>query len=125
MALDLVGQVPAEIDHKYAVTLTDLDVKKATQTTVKKGALGPIGTAQGIPDYTANFTLAYPKTGLELNLEALSLKPGGFSLTYTAGINRWSLVGCKLSEDTLTVNNAQGDVTVKVSLTATDRVRQA
>jgi hypothetical protein len=123
--IDLVGQCIAEIDHVYAVTITDLEVRKSVPTTVKKGALGPIGAAQGIADYTASFTLAYPKTGLEFNLEALAAKPGGFSFTYSAGVNRWTLAGCKIPEETLSGNQGQGDVSVRVSLTATDRIRQA
>lgn len=123
MPLDLVGQVPAEIDHSIAVTMTNLRVNKSTPTRVKKGALGPIGTAQGIPDITATCQLAVPKTGLEINLEALGIKVGGFTLTYTAGINRWALLGCVVSGDAISVDNGAGEVEVSFDITATERIR--
>src|SRR5574341_1074389 len=84
--IDLVGQIPAEIDHKTAVTLTNLSVREATPTTVKKGAIGVIGAAQGISDVTGDFVLAIPKTGLELNIEALKAKPFFFNDTATTEI---------------------------------------
>jgi len=123
MALDLVGQVPAEINHKIAVTLTNLSVRKATPTVVKKGALGVIGTAQGIPDVTGTFRLAAPKTGLELDLEALGSAPGGFTLTYTVGANRYAILGCRFSEDNITVDNGAGNVEVSVNFTGAERIR--
>ena len=123
MALDLVGQVPAEINHKIAVTLTNLNVRKATPTVVKKGALGVIGTAQGIPDVTGSFRLAVPKSGLEIDVEALGSKPGGFTLTYTVGANRYAVLGCRFSEDDITVDNGAGNVEVSVNFTGTERIR--
>jgi hypothetical protein len=123
MALDLVGQVPAEINHKIAVTLTNLSVRKATPTVVKKGALGVIGTAQGIPDVTGSFRLAVPKTGLEIDLEALGSTPGGFTLSYTVGANRYAVLSCRFSEDDINVDNGAGNVEVSVNFTGTERIR--
>ena len=125
MPLDLVGQVPAEIDHKIVVTLTNLSVRKSTPTVVKKGALGPIGVAQGIPDVSGSFRLPVPKTGLELNLDALGKQPGGFVLTYTAGLNRYAVIGCVFAEDDISVDQGAGNVEVSVNFTATERVRLA
>ena len=123
MAIDLVGQVPAEINHKIAVTLTNLSVRKATPTVVKKGALGVIGTAQGIPDVTGSFRLAVPKTGLELDLETLGSTPGGFTLTYTVGANRYAVLSCRFSEDDITVDNGGGNVEYSINFTGTERIR--
>lgn len=125
MAVDLVGQAPAEIDHRFAVTLTHLNVRKTTPTVVKKGAAGVIGTAQGIPDVTGSFKLAVPKTGLEIDLETLGSKPGGFTLTYTLGANRYAVLGCRFSEDDISVDNGAGNVEVNVSFTGTERIRLA
>jgi len=123
MAQDLVGQVPAEINHKIVVTLTNLSVRKATPTVVKKGAIGVIGMAQGIPDVTGSFRLAAPKTGLEIDLEGLGSTPGGFTLTYTVGANRYAVLGCKFSEDDITVDQGAGNVEVSVNFTGTERIR--
>lgn len=122
-SLDLVGQVPASIDHKIAVTITNLSVRKATPTVVKKGALGPIGVAQGIPDVTGNFRLAVPKTGLEIDVDALGSKPGGFTLSYVQGANTFAVVGCRFSEDDVTVDNGAGNVEYSINFTGTERVR--
>ena len=121
--LDLVGQVPAEIDHGIVVTITNLSARKATPTTVKKGALGPIGAAQGIPDVSGNFRLAVPKTGLEIDIDALGSKPGGFTLSYTVGTMVFAILGCRFSEDDITVDNAAGNVEVSVNFIGTERIR--
>jgi hypothetical protein len=121
--LDLAGQVPAELDHRLAVTLTNLSVRKSTPTVVKKGAVGVIGTAQGIPDVTGSFKLAAPKTGLEIDLDALGSKPGGFTLTYSIGTMRFAVLGCRFSEDDISVDNGAGNVEVSVSFTGTERIR--
>jgi hypothetical protein len=124
-SLDLVGQVPAELDHRIAVTLTNLNVRKSTPTVVRKGAYGVIGTAQGIPDVTGSFKLAVPKTGLEVDLEALGSKPGGFTLTYSLGVMKYAVLGCRFSEDDITVDNGAGNVEVSVNFTGTERIRIA
>ena len=90
-SLDLVGQVVTEIDHKVVLTVTNLNSRKSTPTTVKKGALGPIGTSQGVADVSGSFHLAIPKTGTEVNLELLGLRPTGFTITYQLGANRYAL----------------------------------
>ena len=125
MATDLVGQVPAEIDHKIVVTLTNLNVRKATPTVVKKGALGVIGMAQGIPDVTGSFRFAWPKTGPELDLDALGSKPGGFTLSYTVGAAKYAILGCKFSEDDITIDQGGGNVEGSVNFTGTERIRLA
>lgn len=125
MATDLVGQVPAKIDHKIVVTITNLSVRKSTPTTVRKGALGVIGMAQGVPDVTGSFRLAVPKTGLEFDLEAVGSKPGGFTLTYEVGAVVYSVLGCKFSEDDISVDNGAGNVEVSVNFTGTERIRVA
>jgi hypothetical protein len=121
--LDLVGQVLAEIDHKVVVTLTNLNVRKSTPVIVKKGALGVIGVAQGIPEVSGSFTLALPKTGVEINLEELGAKVGGFTLTYTSGANKYAVIGCVFSEDDITVDEGAGDVRANINFTGTERIR--
>lgn len=121
-SLDLVGQCPAEIDHKIAVTMTNLSVREATPTTVKKGAIGVIGVAKGIPDVTGDCTLSWPKTGIEINVGVLKNKPGGFTLTFTGGINRYALLGIRISERSLTVDNGAGNVEWKFNFTGTELV---
>ena len=124
-SLDLVGQAPAEINGKIAVTLMSFNVNESRPTTDKKGALGPIGVAQGIQDVSGSMTFAIPKTGAEVNLELIANQPGGFVLTYTTGANRYGVMGCVLSEVRTTVDNGAGNVEVSANFTATERVRLA
>ncbi len=121
--IDLVGQAQVEVDHKTSITVTNLNVRKATPTVVKKGAQGVIGTAQGIPDVTGSFRFALPKTGPEIDLDALGSKPGGFVITYTVGAARYMILGCKFSEDDLTVDQGAGNVEGSVNFTGTERIR--
>ena len=41
-------------------------------------------------------TLEMPH-GLEIDLEGLGGAPGGFTLTYTVGANRYAVLGCKFA----------------------------
>lgn len=123
--ISIVGQVPLEIDHAFAITATSFDVSVNTPTTVKKGAFGPIGTARGIADVTANIRFSVPATGLEFNLSDLDARPLGFTVTYTTGANRYSLVGCHINNKGTTNDPASGNTEVSIGITATEEVQQA
>jgi hypothetical protein len=120
--LDLVGQIPVQIDYAYSITATRMSIRESTPTKVPKGAFGAIGTAQGIPDVTAQITFAVPDTGLEFNWTALATRATGFTMTFTAGATTYLLVGCKRSERSFSNDPGAGDATFDVSLTATEMI---
>ena len=68
---------------------------------------------------------AVPKTGLEVNFEAIANQPGGFVFSWTQGINRFAIAGCVLSERDLSVDNASGNVEVSASFVGTELIRLA
>lgn len=117
--ISLVGQIPCQIDFAFSITATRVTVRESTPTAVKKGAFGPIGVAQGIPDVTAQITFAVPVTGLEFDWSELSARPTGFTFSFTAGAQTYLLIGCKRSERSFTNDPGSGDSTFDVSLTAT------
>lgn len=120
--ITLVGQIPIEINHAFSITATRLSVRVSQPNTVKKGAFGPIGTAQGIEDASAQITFAMPATGPEFDLKALSANPGGFTLSYTAGAQKYALLGCRRSEKSISNDPGSGDATMDVSITATEEI---
>jgi len=120
--LSLTGQIPVELDHAFVITATSLDVSVSTPTQVKKGAFGPIGTAQGIPDVTASIRFAVPSTGLEVNLADLAAKPNGFTVSYALGVNKYAIIGCRISGKTVTNDPGGGNTEVSLSLTGTEEI---
>lgn|SRR3990167_813672 len=120
--IDLVGQCPGEINHRFVVTLMDPSAKKSTPLTPKVGAFGVIGLAKGVPTVSGSFKLAVPKTGLEVDLAALGDRNGGNTITFTVGTKRYAYLGCRWSEEDLSVNNASGDVTISVNFVGTERI---
>ena len=120
--LDLVGQVPVQLDFAYAITCGRMSVRVSTPTSVKKGAFGPVGTSRGIQDASASLTFSVPKTGLEFNFDELTGKPGGFTLSYTLGSNTYALVGARVTEKSVSNDPGSGDTTFEVSIVATQEI---
>lgn len=120
--LSLTGQIPVQIDYAFSITATRISIRESTPTSVKKGAFGPIGSAQGIPDVTAQITFAVPASGLEFNWETLSRRPTGFTVGFTAGGVTYLLVGCKRNERSFDNDPGTGDSTFSVSLTSTEMI---
>ena len=57
------------------------------------------------------------------SLETLGLTPGGFTLSYTVGPNRYAALSCRFSEDDISVDNGAGNVEVSENFTGTERIR--
>lgn len=117
--IDLTGQVPVEINHAYTITLTNLSVHVSNPMNVKKGAFGVIGKSKGIPDVTATFKLAVPKTGLEIDIRTLD----NFTLTYhDTPVTKYMILGCDVSSIALSVEQGTGDAMYDVSVTGTEEI---
>lgn len=121
----LVGQIPIEVNNLTVVSITKVTVKRTRQVTVKFGALGPIGTARGFYKVQGTLTLAVPKAGLEIDLEALSNSEDGFTVTFSKGVERWACFGCHLSDDDLSNTPEAGETEVNVNFVAAELVRIA
>lgn len=119
---DQVGQVPVEFNHVFSITAGRLSVRVSTPTVVKKGAFGPVGTARGIQDASAQFSFCVPTTGPEFDLEALSAQAGGFTTSYTLGANKYALLGCRVTEKSISNDPGQGDTTMDISIIATEEI---
>jgi len=121
----LVGQVPVEVNNSAVTSITKVTIKRARQVTVKFGALGPIGSAKGFYKVQGTLTLAVPKVGLEIDLQALSDSEDGFSLTFPKGAEKWACYGCHLSDDDLNNTPEAGDTEVTVNFVAAEMLRIA
>ena len=111
-----IGQVPAKINGVIDVTIKNLNVSEETPTNVHKGALGVIGTAQGIPDVKTPFTVAVLTSGPIINYKSISAGDG-FSLTFSLGVKRYAITGCHMSSRGLKVDNGAGNVTIDYGVT--------
>jgi len=121
----LVGQVPIEVNNVAVASITKVSIKRARQVTVKFGAFGPIGTAKGFYKVTGALTLAVPKVGLEIDLQALSDSEEGFTITFPKGAERWACYGCHLSDDDLSNTPEAGDTETTVNFVAAELLRIA
>lgn len=120
--LDLVGQIACEIDYAFSITCGRVSIRVSTPTVVKKGAFGPVGTARGIEDASAQLSFAVPKTGLEFDFDELSDRPGGFTFSYPLGSQKRALVGCRATEKSVSNDPGSGDTTYDVTLIATEDI---
>lgn len=121
----LVGQVPVEINNVAVVSVTKVTAKRSRQVTVKFGAFGAIGSAKGQFKVTGTITLAVPKAGLEIDLQALSDSEDGFSVNYPKGAERWACYGAHLSDDEISNTPEAGETEVTLNFVAAEMVRVA
>jgi hypothetical protein len=121
----LVGQVPVEINNVAVASITKVTIKRARQVTVKFGAFGPIGSGKGFYKVQGTLTLAVPKAGLEIDLQALSDSEEGFSITFPKGAEKWACYGTHLSDDEISNTPEPGDTEVMVNFVAAEMLRIA
>jgi len=121
----LVGQIPIEINNVGVASITKVSIKRARQVTVKFGAFGPIGSAKGFYKVSGTLTLAVPKVGLEIDLQALSDSEEGFTITFPKGAERWAVYGAHLSDDDLMNTPEPGDTETTVNFVAAEMLRIA
>jgi|SRR5579871_193551 len=111
--IDLVGQIPVELNHVFAVTATRMSVKWSQQVTVQKGALGVIGASAGIPDVSGTLVFSIPKTGMEFDIETLKL--GSFTFSFPLGTEKYQITGCRITEQDITSNFGAGSAEVPIN----------
>jgi hypothetical protein len=121
----LVGQVPIEVNNVAVASITKVSIKRSRQVTTKFGAFGPIGTSRGFFKVTGTLTLAVPKAGLEIDLQALSDSEEGFSITFPKGAERWAVYGAHLSDDDISNTPEAGDAEVTLNFAAAELIRIA
>lgn len=120
--IDFVGVVPVEIDHKYVITISQFSVRVTQPQVVKKGAIGVLGKAQGVPDVSGSFRLEIPKDGYEVDVVALFQKPGGVTLSYTLGRKKWAILGVNASEKAVGSGEGDGNTSANFNYVGTEEI---
>jgi hypothetical protein len=123
--LPLVAGIVTSIDSIPMLTTTKVSIKRMRKVTKKFGPTGPIGTAVGPYQITAVLTFAVPVAGIEIDIDSLSARPGGFSFNFSKGARRYLVTGCQLSEDSIDNDPENADTNNQVTIEATDMVRTA
>lgn len=121
----LVGQIPLSINNIFQVTCTQFSVDGDRPVTVKRGALGTIGTAVGQEQVSCSMTFAIPTTGLEPDVLGALNSPDGFSITFPIGTERHLLTACFRSKRGLSTQPDSGDNAFTLNVTASEWVRVA
>jgi hypothetical protein len=122
MNLPLVSGVVLAINNIPVVTNTRVSVKRARNVTQKYGALGPIGSAPGQFKISGTLTLAVPKAGMEIDIDALSASETGFSVTFQKGLNRYLITGSHIADDGLENDPESGNTDNVVNFVATELI---
>jgi hypothetical protein len=96
------------VNGKYAITVTNFNVKKSQNTKQHAGAFGVFGISQGAAVLVSgSFKVSIPKTGLEFRFANEFAGDGGTIVADIPG-NRLGYNGVKVNEDDLSVDQAQG-----------------
>ena len=112
------GQCPISINHQFALTVEDFSVQRSRPVSVATGFAGNFGKRVGVAQYTFSYTMPPLANGYEVPLAVLS-QP--HSITYLVGNQEFTLDGCDLSSDDLTVAMAAGTTGSKFSGNALKR----
>lgn len=100
------GQVPVLINHTYALTIENLSVQRTRSSSVATGFAGNFAKRTGVYQYSFNFEMPPLATGWEVPVEVLAAP---FTLTYRVGALEYSLDGCEVNDDSLSVAMQQGN----------------
>lgn len=120
--LPLVAGVVLAINNIPITSNTRVSVKRNRNVTQKYGPFGPIGSAPGQYKISGNLSLAVPKTGLEIDIDALSASDTGFSITFQKGSKRYLVTGAHIADDEITNDPESGNTDNPVSFVATEMV---
>lgn len=105
--MDITGPVPIRINGKFSITVTNFSSKASQNTKQHAGAFGVFGTSQGARLISGSFKVSIPKTGLEFSFRKEFPSVGGGAITVETP-NRTGYTAVKISEDDLSVDQAQG-----------------
>jgi hypothetical protein len=100
------GQVPVLINHTYALTIENLSVQRTRSSSVATGFAGNFAKRTGVYQYSLSFEMPPLATGWEVPVEVLAAP---FTLTYRVGALEYSLDGCEVNDDSLSVAMQQGN----------------
>lgn len=118
----LVGAVVLAINNIPVSTNTKVNVKRSRNVTQKFGPFGAIGSSPGQYKVSGTLSLAVPKAGMEVDLDALSASETGFSVTFQKGLNRYLITGAHIADDALTNDPLQGETDNEVNFVATEMI---
>jgi hypothetical protein len=119
--LSLVGQIPVEIDHAFAITCTRVDVSNERPQTFKASAFGSLGAPRGIGPVKVTLTFAIPSTGPEFRVSSLATGQHTISITLAPGIKKLAL-GCELGPERYSNDPAAGNSEITLEFMGTDFV---
>lgn len=122
--LVLVGAVQISINNVFSATATKFSISGDKPVTVKFGAQGSIGSAQGQEKPSGSITLAVPTTGLEFDITTLQAK-AGFSFTFSVGSERHAVFGCQITKRNFTNTPESGDTEFAFDFVGTEWIRTA
>jgi hypothetical protein len=120
--LPLVAGIVTAIQNQPMVTVTKVSLRRTRAVAQRYGALGPIGSAAGPYKFQGTLTFAVPISGLEIDIDALSALPTGFSINFSKGARRYLVRGCFISEDGVDNNPETAETDNQVSIVATEMV---
>lgn len=125
MNLPLVGGIVTKINNVPLSTVVKASMRRSRNVTQKYGALGPIGSAPGQYKFEGTLDFAVPQAGMEIDIDALSASPTGFSFQFSKGAFRYTVTGAHISDDGIDNDPAQGETNNQVRIVATEMFRVA
>lgn len=120
--LPLVKGVVTSINHIPMTTTTKVSIKRTRNITQKFGPFGPIGSAPGQYKISGNLSFAVPKTGLEIDIDALSASDTGFSITFQKGTKTYLITGAHIADDEISNDPETANTDNVVNFSATEMI---
>lgn len=109
----LVGTVAVRLNNRPAVTITEFNETVDRPGQIKAGGYGVIDASQGVETGSGSFKLApRQENGLEFPIDVLRQI---FSMNYPLGNQRFVLLGCQMTQMTLTNQQKEGNTEYAVS----------
>lgn len=114
------GQIPILVNHRFLLTVEDFSVARTRSSSVATGFAGNFAKRTGVYQYSFSFSMPPLATGsFEVSLGELGAP---FTLSYRIGAQEFSLVGCEVNDDDLSVAMQAGSTTAKFRGNALSRV---
>lgn len=122
--MNITGPVNVKINGRYAITVTQFSKRTTVATKQHVGAFGVFGTSQSAGKMiSGSFKLSIPETGLEFDLATeFGGQGGGIQCENKTGTWRRGFTSVKLAEDSVNVDETQGNTEVTVNWTAEKEV---
>lgn len=121
----LVGGIVNKINNVAMSTVVKCSLRRSRNVAQKYGALGPIGSAPGQYKFEGTLDFAVPVAGMEIDIDALSSSPTGFSFQFSKGAFRYTVTGTHIADDGIDNDPQQGETNNQVRIVATEMIRIA